>query len=219
MRTAIGKSRLHTTAVLVLLVGLVGPAQSEQVADEVPADWFITGNNREQYTLRADRAVVLSGSASAVLEADSEADPSRFGALMQVSSAASFKGKRIELSGYIASENALAGAAIWLRADDANGVVVAFENTVPRGIRGTTEWTYQSIVMDIPKEAVALAYGAILSGRGKLHVDDLQFRVVDASVPLTAKPITPQSHLARGATSDPGREPRNLDFEERAERR
>jgi hypothetical protein len=219
MRTVTRKSRLRRPAVLVLLVGLVGPAQSEPVVDEVPADWFITGDNREHYTLRADRAVVLSGSASAALEADPEADPSRFGALMQVSSAASFKGKRIELSGYIASENALAGAAIWLRADDANGVVVAFENTVARGIRGTTEWTYQNIVMDIPKEAVALAYGAILSGHGKLYVDDLQFRVVDAKVAVTAKSITPQPQLARGATSDPGREPRNLDFEERAERR
>ena len=82
------------------------------------------------------------------------------------------------------------------------------------GFRGTTAWTYQSIVMDIPKEAVALLYGAILSGHGNLHVDDVQIRVVDASVPVTAKPVTPQPHLAQGATADPGRAPRNLDFEE-----
>lgn len=219
MRTATGKSRLRTTAVAVLLVGLVCAcsvvsAQDERVADEVPAQWSITGSNWQQYTLRADRAVVLSGSASAVLEAGAEADPARFGALVQGSSAATFKGKRIELSGYIASENAPAGAALWMRADDANGMVVAFENTFPRGIRGTTAWTYQNIVMDIPKEAVALAYGAVLSGHGKLHVDDVQLREVDASVPVTAKPVTPQPHLAHGATSDPGREPRNLDFEE-----
>lgn len=187
---------------------------SEQVAEEVPAYWGITGSNRELYTLRTNRAVVLSGSASAVLEADPEADTSRFGSLVQASSAAAFKGKRIELSGYIASENALAGASIWLRADDVNGTVVAFENSFARGVRGTTEWTYQNIVIDIPKEAVTLFYGAMLSGRGRLYVDDVQFRVVDATVPLTARPIAPQPHLAQGTTSDSGQVPRNLDFEE-----
>ena len=194
-------------------------AGSEQVAEEVPAYWGITGSNSEVYTLRTNRAVVLSGSASAVLEADPEADTSRFGSLVQASSVAAFKGKRIELSGYIASENALAGASIWLRADDANGTVVAFENSFARGIRGTTEWTYQNIVIDIPKEAVALFYGAMLSGRGRLYVDDVQFRVVDATVPVTARPITPQPHLAQGATSDSGRETRNLDFEETVTRK
>jgi hypothetical protein len=189
-------------------------AGKDQLADEVPASWGITGSNAEGYTLRTNRAAVLSGSASAVLEAAPDADTSRFGSLVQASSAAAFKGKRIELSGYIAAENALAGASIWLRADDANGTVVAFENSLARGVRGTTEWSYQNIVIDIPQGAVALLYGAILNGRGRLYVDDLQFRVVDASVPPTTRPIAPQPHLAQGATSDPGREPRNLDFEE-----
>lgn len=94
--------------------------------------------------------------------------------------------------------------------------MVAFDNSGVRGIRGTTEWTYQNIVIDIPKEAVALLYGAVLNGRGKLYVDDFQFRVVDESVPVTAKPVPPQQSLARGRISDPGREPRNLDFEETA---
>ena len=189
-------------------------AKAAPVAEESPLDWTITGSNIEGYKLRTERAVVLSGSASAVLESYADTDASRFGALLQMASAKSFKGKRIELSGYIASADAPAGASIWLRGDDANGTVVAFENTLPRGIRGTQEWTYQNIVIDIPKEAVAIVYGAVLQARGKLYVDDLQFQVVDASVPLTGKPITPAPHLASGARSDPGREPRNLDFEE-----
>jgi len=189
-------------------------AKTEPVAEEIPLDWMITGSNIEGYKLRTERVVVLSGSASAVLESDADTDTSRFGALMQMASAKSFKGKRIELSGYVASVDAPAGVSIWLRADDASGTVVAFENTLPRGLRGTQEWTYQNIVMDIPKEAVALVYGAVLNARGKLYVDDLQFRVVDTSVAPTAKPITPAPHLAQGTRADPGREPRNLDFEE-----
>ena len=204
----------------VLLIGLVGvdtvvAAQSAQGTGQVPLDWGITGSNPQGYKLRTDRAVVLSGSASAVLESYADTDTVRYGALIQVASAAAFKGKRIELSGYLASQDAPAGAAMWLRADDANGAMVAFENTGPRGIRGTQEWTYQNIVMDIPEEAVVLVYGAVLKATGKLYLDDFQFRVVDASVPATAKPVTqPQPPLIRGPIPDPGRAPRNLDFEE-----
>src|SRR5262245_45068050 len=101
-----------------------------------------------------------------------------------------------------------------MRADNATAATVAFDNSALRGIRGTAEWTYQNIVIDIPEEAVALLYGAVLNGRGKLYIDDLQFRVVDASVALTAKPVPPQRSSARGRISEPAREPRNLDFEE-----
>lgn len=189
-----------------------------KATEEIPLQWGITGGNAEGYELRTDRAVVLSKSASALLESHADTDTSRFGALIQVASAAPFRGKRIELSGYVASVDAPAGASIWLRADDATAATVAFDNSAVRGIRGTTEWTYQNIVIDIPKEAVALLYGAVLSGRGKLYVDDFQFRVVDESVAVTATPIPPQRSVARGRISDPGREPRNLDFEETAVR-
>lgn len=193
-------------------------APAAQIAEEVPLQWGITGSNAEGYVLRTDRAVVLSKSASALLESREDTDTSRFGALVQVASAIAFRGKRIELSGYISSVDAPAGASIWLRADDATAAVVAFDNSAVRGIRGTTEWTYQNIVIDIPKEAVALLYGAVLSGHGKLYVDDFQFRVVDASVPVTAKPVSPKPPVTRGRIPDPGREPRNLDFEETAAR-
>ena len=189
-------------------------AQAAQIAEDIPLEWGITGSNTEGYELRAERAVVLSGSASAVLESHADTDTSRFGALFQVASAVPFRGKRLELSGYIASVDAPAGASIWLRADDATAATVAFDNSGVRGIRGTAEWTYQNIVIEIPKEAVALIYGAVLNGRGKLYVDDLQFRVVDESVTLTAKPIAPQRGQGRAALVDPGRAPRNLDFEE-----
>jgi hypothetical protein len=194
--------------------GLNPVALRSTVAEEIPQDWGITGNNTEGYELRTDRAVVLSRSASAVLESHADTDTSRFGALVQGASAAPFRGKRLELSGYIAAVDAPAGASIWLRADDATATTVAFDNSAARGIRGTAEWTYQNIVIEIPKEALALLYGAVLNGRGRLYVDDLQFRVVDESVPLTAKPIAQQRSLARGHIVDPGREPRNLDFEQ-----
>lgn len=191
----------------------------ERAADERPAAWGITGSDVQygsgSYVLRTSRKAVLSGAASAVLSADENADPSRFGATVQTASAAPFRGKRLELSAYIACENAPAGASIWLRADDAQGNVVAFDNSMARGIRGTVPWAYQNVVLDVPDTAVVLLYGAVLNGKGALYIDDLQFRTVDADVPVTAKPPLQRSFSGfRPDAADLAPEPRNLDFEE-----
>jgi hypothetical protein len=188
-------------------------------ADERPAAWGITGSGQqsgsESYVLRTSRIAVLSGKASAVLSADESADPDRFGATVQATSAASFRGKRIELSAYIACAKAPGGASIWLRADDAQGNVVAFDNSMTRGIRGTVPWTYQNIVLDVPQNAVALLYGAVLNGKGVLYIDDVQFRTVNTDVPVTAQPPLQRSSTGWPPdTTSLAPEPRNLDFEQ-----
>ena len=143
-----------------------------------------------------------------------DADTSRFGALFQTASARQFAGKRLEFSGYIATNDAPAGASLWLRADASDRTIVGFENTLPRGIRGTEDWSYQSIVMDVPPEAAVLLYGAVLNGRGTLYVDDLQFRIVDESTPVTAKPIPSRGRSSAGVDLRLSAPPRNLDFEQ-----
>lgn len=167
------------------------------------------------YALLTSRRAVLSGEASAVLIADESADPSRFGALVQSVSAVSRRGKRIELSAYIAVENAPDGASIWMRADDAAGNVVAFDNSMTRGIRGTATWTYQNIVMDVPPGAAVLLYGAVLNGKGVLYVDNVQLTQAGNDVPATARqyPRAPSTVTAIDVTRLPP-EPRNLDFEQ-----
>lgn len=158
--------------------------------------------------------MALSGGACAALLAIPDADTSRFGALFQAASARGFVGKRLELSGYIASHDAPAGASLWLRADAADSTTVGFENTLPRGIRGTQDWTYQNIVMDVPPEAAVLMYGAVLNGRGTLYVDDLQFRIVDENTSVTARPVPIRARPRAGAGSQISVVPRNLDFEQ-----
>lgn len=190
------------------------PGASAASPNEKPTDWGITGSNTEGYTLQTDRLRPLSGGACAALLAIPDADTSRFGALFQAASARGFVGKRLELSGYIASHDAPAGASLWLRADAADGTTVGFENTLPRGIRGTQDWTYQNIVMDVPPEAAVLMYGAILNGRGTLYVDDLQFRIVDENTSVTARPIPIRARPRAGAGSQISVVPRNLDFEQ-----
>ena len=78
--------------------------------------------------------------------------------------------QRVEFAAQLASENAHAGAFLWMRADDSYGVQVAFDNALSRGIRGTRDWSAQRIVMDIPESAAVLLYGAVLIGEGRVYM-------------------------------------------------
>ncbi|MBX5461163.1 MAG: hypothetical protein IRZ28_08740 [Steroidobacteraceae bacterium] len=182
---------------------------------DAPANWFLQGTNAGSYKLRLSREMVFAGAASAVLIASERADPSRFGSITQAVSAEAFRGKRLELTAQMATEEAHVGSALWVRADDQHGTMVAFENAHARGPRGSQSWTSQRIVIDIPDTAAALLFGAVLRGAGKLYLDQVALRVVDSSVPLTAKPTTNLSGVTNRAP-DLERippEPLNLGFE------
>jgi hypothetical protein len=83
-------------------------------------------------------------------------------------------------------------------------VTLALDNMQNRPIRGTTDWTRYEVVLDVPAEGVAIAYGTLLEGAGSVWVDDVSLEVVDASVATTSKESSPSAP-----------KPQNLDFEAR----
>ena len=96
-------------------------------------------------------------------------------------------GKRVRMSAWIRTAGVSEAGGTWFRADMPNGAAAVIDNTTFRApIRGTTDWTRVEIVLDIPATAVMLAYGGILQGAGSLWIDDVQFEIVDPSVPVTA---------------------------------
>ncbi len=78
-------------------------------------------------------------------------------------------------------------AGLWMRVDDKDSNVLAFDNMHSREITGTSAFTRYSVVLDVSDKALQIAYGALLAGNGEAWVDDVTFEVVDASVPLTAR--------------------------------
>jgi hypothetical protein len=121
-------------------------------------------------------------------------------------------------------------ANVFFRADDATGNAVAFDNMwmnydeertkeliINRGVNGDTGWSTQHVVLDIPKEAVAVSYGVFLDGPGKIWIDNARIEVVSEDMPTTAPAPLPE-HLAYGGRSAIDREAlpatsRNLGFE------
>ncbi|MFH0982828.1 MAG: AraC family transcriptional regulator, partial [Planctomycetota bacterium] len=124
-----------------------------------------------------------------------------FGTLVQGLNPEAYRGQRIRYSGYVRTDQADGeGAALWMRVDGAKpGETLAFDNMDGREVTGTTEWKKCEIVLDVPKEAAKINFGALLGGKGTAWVDDLQFEKVDTSVPTTdltkrALPSQPPTH-------------------------
>jgi len=104
---------------------------------------------------------------------------------MQKIAADDYRGSRCRLSGYLRSE-AAARAQMWMRVDGLSHVVLAFDNMGSHPVTGTTDWTLYEIVLDVPTDSVAIAFGILLAGSGKVWGDNFKLEKVESSVPVTA---------------------------------
>ena len=101
---------------------------------------------------------------------------------MQQVVASAYRGKRVRLSAVTRAEKVDRQATIGLGVDD-------FE-LGNQPISGTTGWTQQSIVVDIPSDADVIMLGAVLDGPGTLWLSGIDFREVGRSTPA-GEPASP----------------------------
>ena len=87
------------------------------------------------------------------------------------------RGKHVRYGGWIKTEGVRPGyAGLWMRVDGPSGML-AIDNMQGRGIRGDTDWTQYALELDVPEEAVNIAFGALHPGRGKAWFDDLKVEI------------------------------------------
>jgi erythromycin esterase-like protein len=89
------------------------------------------------------------------------------------------RGKKIRYSGYIKTEDVTgdsAWAGLWWRVDGESGTL-GFDNMGNRGPKGTTPWTRYEIELAVSKDAVKIAFGMLLSGRGTAWFDSLKVEI------------------------------------------
>jgi len=181
---------------LVLVAALVGAAAQALAA---PGGWALAGSRPKSYEAGTDKKVKHSGRASGFLKSK-EPSIDGFGTLMQTIAPSKYSGKRLRLSASVKTDNAAGWAGLWLRIDGDGNKPLAFDNMEERAIHGTTDWKSYEVVLDVPKEATAIAFGVILSGTGALWIDDVKLEPVSLSVPVTKDNKDPET-------------PENLDFE------
>ena len=112
-----------------------------------PPHWFISGQESAQaikeYSGAIDHTNPYEGSGSGLLKSTS--DTARHGTLMQVTSAAAYRGKSITMKAFLGSNEVAQRAGLWIRADDMDGATVAFRNCfsphAPQSfVTGSSSW-------------------------------------------------------------------------------
>lgn len=165
----------------------------------VPAPWRLAGNSPAEYEAATDSTMLYNGSPSTYLKArkpglcgDSKVCDN-FGALIQTLKPESYAGKRIRLRANIKVENVKHWAGLWLRIDKGKNAV-AFDNMGSRPIKGSREWKRYEVVLDVPSDATAIAFGVLLSGSGALWVNNVNLETVGPDVKVTV-PQEPDQQL------------------------
>ena len=92
-----------------------------------------------------------------------------------------FTGTRLELRGFLRTEDVSGFAGLWMR-EDGDGESVAFDNMQGRQLKGTTDWTEYSITLPLNKAAKRLVFGVLSSGTGRVWADDLRLLIDDSPV-------------------------------------
>lgn len=167
--------------VVLLVVKTVATAQprtnfdfEQRTATRQPAGWTSFGNG---YSFTLDSTTKHQGRYSLQI---TDKGNKGFGAANWLVPA-SFTGKNLTLTGYIKTQdtglepNTYAG--LWMRIDDEDQKMVAFDNMQNRGIKGTTDWQQYTITLPIPDKAASIFLGGLLVGKGTAWLDDLELTV------------------------------------------
>lgn len=148
--------------------------------------WLITGTAPDKYKTGIDRIVFHTGTASAFIQSEEEEfAPDEYATIMQQFRAERFLGKRVRFSAFVKALDVEGWAGLWLRLDGKFSVTLKLDNMQNRPIKGTANWNLYSCVLDVPEETELINIGILLTGKGRVWLDDVSFQEVDRTVPVT----------------------------------
>lgn len=161
--------------------------------------WILAGSHPADYEIGVEEDLTYQGGRVAYLRSVAE-KASGFGTVMQTIGGDDYRERRVRFSASVQAHDIESWAGLWMRVDGATpGVPLAFDNMQNRPLRGSFDWRRVEVVLDVPSEASAVAFGLLLTGRGAVRMSQLGLEVVDDSVPVTNTHHRP-------------RQPINLDF-------
>jgi hypothetical protein len=165
------------------------------------SSWMAGSTNPGDYGIDIDTTAAYTGNASGHIKSKASANGLGFASLSQYIIEYSYLGKRVRLSGYVKTDRAIGSASLWMRVDGRTQMA-SIDNMRDRSIHGTTDWQRYDVVLDVPRDGIGIAFGALLQGTGEMWFDDLRLEVVGTDVPTTGSPSVMQ------------RQPLDLGFEE-----
>ncbi len=141
-------------------------------------------------TLTRDSTIVHDGHRSGCItrEASSEGTFSSMAITLPVD----FGGRKLELRGWLRLEDVKGFAGLWQRQDGA-GAPVQFDNMAAQKLSGTVDWKEYRVTLPLDAKARSVSFGALLSGTGRVWVDDVALLVDGrsfAEAPAPTRPTT-----------------------------
>lgn len=167
-------------SLLISLIGIIGYCNNnaahklnldfENIIEGKPSGWII--NLREIYSFSLDSVTVKSGKYSICIESSGN---SKYMQTLAFCIPNNYAGKKIMLSGYIKTENVTDGyAGLGIQLNPQN----TYKNMQQNGVTGTTDWQRYEITLEIdPAETKQIIIGGLLSGKGKMWLDNLQVTI------------------------------------------
>ena len=174
----------------------VAIVQASSVDEAVPKPWFKNGQEPASKVCLAgvDTGIEQAGTPNLTLKCDTKENG--FVGVMQEFSAKDYVGKRVRFSALVKAQGVEDWGGLWMRIDQ-GAQVLQFDNMQKRPIKGSLDWTSESVVLDVPKAsgptsegtpgpaATGVFFGVLLSGKGQLWISNVQFEVVGSDVPTT----------------------------------
>jgi len=148
--------------------------------------WIVTGSTPKAYEVNLDREIHNKGSKSIMLKSQElDLEEGTYCTILQQFKAKNYIGNRVRFSGYIKSQDVNGWGGLWMRVNSITANVIKIDNMQNRPIKGTTDWTYYSVVLDIPESSSIINIGLLLYDTGILWLDNIIFEIVDESVSTT----------------------------------
>jgi hypothetical protein len=137
-----------------------------------------------------------------------------FGTLMQQIRADGYRGKHVRFAARTKTRDVDGRATLWLRVDGPGNVEVLDNMSTPkRYLQGSNDWVENTLVLDVPDGAVAISYGVLLQGNGKVWLDEVKLESADQNTPITTALLPIQSPTGPAPPERLLPAPTNLSFD------
>lgn len=148
--------------------------------------WIVTGTVPHEYSVDFDCVVFHKGTRSVCIRGEGiNIDDGDYMTVMQQFKAYDYIGKRIRFSAFIKTQEVEAWCGLWMRINGVTANILKIDNMQNRPIRGTNDWNYYSVVLDVPDSSNIINIGVLLNGKGTIWMDHINFEIVDKSVETT----------------------------------
>jgi beta-lactamase regulating signal transducer with metallopeptidase domain len=160
-------------------------AAAAAITRTVPNGWVKFGSPNAVFETGVDRTQAFHQPASAYVKALTANLHNTCG-ITQTCSAEAYRGQRVRFSGWVKTAHVQGSSALWLQVAHGDIHGLQSDDTGRSPVRGTANWTFHSIVLNVPPEADTINYGFyVADGTGQAWLNDPRIEIVGFDMPPT----------------------------------